>query len=248
VMRLQNTPPAGAGKAQGVTKTELLLRNIRGLGTDANMKPIGIRTGALVEATGVPAKSIQQLLDQHVENGALVVCKITGPTGHQEREYRAGPGVAPPEFVPLNTRRSGVALRTTPRPATSGPTPLSTPKPDVAQIVTPTLIKPTQPEVVEPAEKTPAAGGATNPPAAEPAVAAHATPGPTPRAALKKEPVAVKAPAGDVRRQYSSAIDITIDQRGTLTIGTVEDIIELDSAQVLALGDFLHATQGVWRP
>ena len=87
-----------------VTKTAALIAHIKGLGCDKFFTPIGIRTGELAGATGVPANSIQTLLEPSVKNGTLVVCKITGAIGHQEREYRAGPGVPPPEFKPLKTK------------------------------------------------------------------------------------------------------------------------------------------------
>jgi len=44
------------------------------------------------------------------------------------------------------------------------------------------------------------------------------------------------------------AIDISLDHRGTLVIATCEGALELSAEQTLALGDFLQATQGVWRP
>jgi hypothetical protein len=45
-----------------------------------------------------------------------------------------------------------------------------------------------------------------------------------------------------------AAIDISMDHRATLVIATCEGELELTPAQTLTLGDFLHATQGVWRP
>lgn len=241
-MRLSNTPPKGAGKAQGVTKTERLLKHIAGMGSDRNMNPIGIRTMALSEATGVPAKSIQALLDPHIKSGALVVCKITGANGRQEREYRTGPGVPPPEFKPLSTK-PGWPWPQRMKTADTRPAPaVSTPAPAASEIEPPVFLsKTTQPEVVAPSKKTPAAGDAPHPPAVEPAVIARATPGPTPRATLKKEPAAVKAPAGDVFR-------IQLDDDGTLLLADEDGVMELDIERTLRLGDFLHATQGVWRP
>ncbi len=238
MIRLQNTPPKGAGQAQGVTKTERLIKHICGLGTDGNMKPIGIRTAALAEATGVPANSIQVLLEPHVKKGTLVVCKITSPTGRTEREYRAGPGVPPPEFAPLTTKRRAFQLGLAHIAASGQPAAL-TPRQDATAIEPPVFINPTQPAVVK-ARKTPAAGGAADPPRAAPAVAAQATPGPTPRAALKKEPAAVKAPAGDVR--------IGINDSGTLVIAIDDEALELDPKQARKLGHFMAGTHGVWNP
>ncbi len=218
------------------TKTDALLAHIRGLGLDKYQNPIGIRTTALAEATGVPVNSIQVLLERSVARGDLVVCKITGASGRQEREYRVGPGVPPPEFKPLKVKPAWPDLtRAAVRPATAPA--LSTPKPAAGQIDPPVFLsKPTQPEVVK---KTPAAEGAAPPPA-EPAVIAHATPGPTSGDELKKEPATRKAPAGDVR--------IGINAEGTMVIALDDDSIELDIHQTLKLGDFMHATQGVWRP
>ena len=243
-MRVRQRLRAGDAKGAAVktdvrrvTKTDALIAHINSLGCDKFFTPIGIRTTALAEATGVPAKSIQALLDPRVKSGELVVCKITGASGQQEREYRVGPGVPPPEFKPLDTRRNGVALRTPATRPTAAPS-LSTPKPPADQIAAPVFIKSTQPAVVK-AVKTPAAGGAA-PPLAEPAVTAQATPGPTPRAALKKEPTAVKAPAGNVR--------IGINAEGILVIAIDDDSIELNQKQACRLGNFMVATQGVWAP
>ena len=61
-MALANKPPKGAGQVQGVTKTERLLKVIEGLGDDKHMKPIGIRTDALHDRTGIPAGTIAALL------------------------------------------------------------------------------------------------------------------------------------------------------------------------------------------
>jgi hypothetical protein len=225
------------------TKTDALVAHIKGLGSDKFFTPIGIRTKDLAEATGVPANSIQQLLDSRVKSGDIVACTITGASGYREREYRAGPGLPPPDFKPLNTRRNGIArgATTKPMPVTTPAPSLSTPKPAVAAIRTPTFLKPTQPEVVAPAQKTPAAE-ARPPMRAAPAVAAvPATPKPQAGAALKKEPATRKASAGDDLR-------VGINADGVMVIALDDDSIELDIHQVLRLGDFLHATQGVWRP
>lgn len=56
-------------------------------------------------------------------------------------------------------------------------------------------------------------------------------------------PAPARAPAGDVLR-------MSIDQDGALQMGDEDDPARwvFTPAQVLALGDFLHGTQGVWRP
>ena len=227
-----------------MTKTDALVAHIKGLGRDKFFNPIGIRTGELSDATGVPKNSIQAMLEGRINTGELVVCKITNASGREEREYRAGPGVPPPDFKPLDTKRAGIARGgvTKPLPVTTPAPSLSTPKPTVDAICTPTLItKKTQPEVVALTfAETPAAEGAAPPPA-ETAVAAQATPKPSTGAVLKKEPATRKALAGDDLR-------VGINADGVMVIALDDDSIELDIHQVLRLGDFLHATQGVWRP
>ena len=73
MMRLQNTPPAGAGKSKGISKTERLLQIIEGLGQDKHtFLPLGIRTADLAERAGVPRGSVQALLAAHVDSGWLL--------------------------------------------------------------------------------------------------------------------------------------------------------------------------------
>jgi hypothetical protein len=237
MMHLSRAPPAGAGKSQGVSKTERLMQHIRRLGHDRYMNPMGIRTAALADATGVPRKSIQQLLDPYIKSGALVACMITGPSGQREREYRLGGGVPPPEFTPMKPAKNPWTDLTRPAPRPNAAP--STPSGDVGGIETPTLIK-AQPAVAKNSGSMAIGMPSANPSPEAPAVAAKATPEPTPRAALKKEPAAVKASAGDVR--------IGINDSGTLVIAMGEDSITLDVDQAVKLGDFLHATQAVWRP
>ncbi len=238
-MRLSNTPPKGAGKSQGVTLTDKLLAVIDGLGTDKYGNPVGIRSPALSEASGVPAKSITALLASAVTRGRVVVCKITIPGASAQNEYRKGGGLPPPEFKPLNTRRNGAALRT-PAPRAANAPPLSTPKLPASadQIAPPVFLKSTQPAVVAVA-KTPAAGDVAPPPV-EPAVAAQATPKPEVRARLKKEPTAPKASAGDVR--------VGINDSGTLVIAIDDDTLELNPKQARRLGHFMAGTHGIWNP
>jgi hypothetical protein len=242
MMRLQNSPPTGAGKSQGTTKTELLLAHIEGLGTDkVTGNPIGIRVAALAEATGVGLTSIPTLLSPYVQNGRLQCCKVTRPGLPPMNEYRRGIGVAIPDFKPLNTKRTHIAHAAgiKPLPVTTPAPNLSTPKPAASPIEPPVFLKqPTQPAVVK-AAKTPAAEGAAPPPA-EPAVIAQATPGPTSGDELKKEPATRKAPAGDVR--------IGINCEGTLVIAIDDDTIELNPKQARKLGHFMSGTAGVWNP
>lgn len=246
-MRLNNTPPDGAGKGQGTTKTELLLKHIEGLGNDkVTGNPIGIRVAALSEATGVGVTSIPTLLSPYVANGRLQCCKITRPGLAPMNEYRKGVGVAT-DFKPLNTKRTHIAHAAgiKPLPVTTPAPTLSTPRPKIEDIVTPTLTTKTQPEVVAPTfAQTPAAGDEPTTPAVAPAVAAKATPKPAAGAVLKKEPATRKASAGD------DELLLSIDQDGALQVGYGDDPARwvFMPRHVLALGDFLDATQGLWRP
>lgn len=239
-MRLDTTPPDGAGKSQGTTKTERLLQIIEGLGHGkTNFLPIGIRTAELADRAEVPRGSVQALLAPYVASGRLQCCKVTvpGSPGPEQSEYRAGGGVALPEFQPLNTRRGpGSAIVARNGVATRAATPLSSPRQTPADITTPTLIQP-QPAV---GITTPAAGDPV-PPRGEPAVAAQATPKPQAHAPLKKEPAARKASAGD-------DLDITLDDKGTLTIATCEGVLELSPKHAKRLGHFMTGSQGIWNP
>lgn len=98
-MRLNHTPPKGAGKVQHVTLTDKLLKGIDGLGNDKYGNPVGIRSPELAAASGVPAKSITALLATAVTKGRVVVCKITIPGAtHAQNEYRKGGGLPPPRI------------------------------------------------------------------------------------------------------------------------------------------------------
>jgi hypothetical protein len=234
-MRLSNNPPAGTGKVQRITKTDTLLAHIEGLGLDKFMNPIGIRTQALAEATGVPVNSISVLLAPHVASGRLCTCKVTVPGSPAQNEYRKGAGAASTAFQPLNTKRSGIALRTPAR--ASGPAaPLSTPKPGVNDIEPATLGKPQRA-----VGTTPAAGDQGPPPVAPAVTAAKATPELTTRARMKKEPAARKAPAGD-------DMHLQIDEDGVVLIVTDEGILELQPKQSRRLGHFMASSHGIWNP
>jgi hypothetical protein len=220
------------------TKTDALLAHIRGLGLDKYQNPIGIRTTALAAATGVPVNSIQVLLERSISHGDLVVCKITGARGRQEREYRVGPGVPPPEFKPLKVKPTWPDLTRQRQRPTAAPS-LSKPLPACSAIETPVLIPP-RPAVGKNSGSSAIGMPSANPSPEAPAVAAQATPGPETRARLKKEPAANKAPAGDVR--------IGINDSGTLVIAIDDDTLELNPKQARRLGHFMAGTAGVWNP
>lgn len=251
-MRLQNTPPKGAGKSQGVTKTERLLQIIEGLGQDkATFLPLGIRTSDLAERAGVPRGSVQALLAPYVDSGRLQWCKVSVPGSPPQNEYRSGAGVATPEFKSLDARRAGIARNTAHvRPASSGvmvdvSRTAATCAPEVPVFLKNSSTIP-QAQVGNSASRqegtpldTPPAVSAVTTPGSIP----ESTPKPAAKAALNEEPTARPASAGAVLR-------LAIDQDGSLQMGDEDDPARwvLTPAQVLALGDFLHGTQGVWRP
>lgn len=243
-MRLNHTPPAGAGKSQGVTKTERLLQTIEGMGQDkVSFLPLGIRTNELAKAADVNPNSIGVLLAPYIASGRIRCCKVTVPGKAPQNEYRKGIGVAAPEFTPLKTKRGpGSLVVARNGVATAAAVPLSTPCPAVAEIATPTLITKTQPEVVAPTfAQTPAAGSPKTPRAASAVAAVQATPKPSAGDALKKEPATRKASAGD-------ALRIGINDAGTLVIAVDDESIELNPKQARKLGSFMAGTAGVWNP
>lgn len=233
-----------------VTKTEILLAAIEGLGDDKNNRPIGIRTAELAAKTGVAINGIQVLLAPHVASGRLCVCKVTAPGRPAQNEYRRGAGVPPPSHAPLKPKRAGIALGQPGKPL-----PVTTPAPAVsasrtAEPATPVFLPPraTTPQAQVGNSASRHAGTSTVTPPAGPAATAPGigpaqTPKPAAGAVLKKEPATRRASAGD-------ALRLAIDQDGVLQVGDDDDPARwvFTPAQVLAIGDFLHATQGVWRP
>jgi hypothetical protein len=230
-----------------VTKTDTLLKVIEGLGTDKGDRPIGIRTKALAEATGVPANSIQALLAAHVASGRLCVCKVTIPGQYTQNEYRRGAGMPTPQPRPLSSKRLAIA-RSGPetRPAApstqaaTGTLPARSSWP-----VTPVFLSSTTPQAqVGNSASRHAGASAETPPAGPADTAITATPGPVPKR-RGMGPAAAKAPAGDVRK-----LRLAIDQDGSLQMGDDADPAQFvfPPEQVLQLGDFLHGTQGIWRP
>ncbi len=250
-MRMTNKPPAGAGKSQGITKTDQLLKVIEGLGTDKYNNPLAIRTAELAQKTGIDGGSITAFLAAAVRAGRVVMCKVTsGDSKKVTNEYRKAGGLAPPEFKPLNTRRAGIAhgAPAKPVPVTTPAPTLSTPKPDVTEIEPAVLGSPQRVGGLKP----PAAGKPVTPPVA-PAVAAPATPASVARVVLKKEPTAWPVPAGDVaprpqRITGNEGIALRIDHDGTLLIATDEGMLEIDPKQSRRLGHFMADTHGVWNP
>lgn len=250
-MTLANTPPRGAGQVKHVTQTDKLLKAIREAGTDQYGNPVGIRTNELEKKTGIPTKTITALLSPQVTKGMVVVCKVTTASGKSVNEYRTGPGVPPPAFKPLDTRRAGIACfnaavrQVSNAPLVAVSQPAATREPEV-----PVFLKSsTTPQAQvgsnsanrqegTPLDTPPAVSAVTNP-----GTRPESTPKPATEAALNKEPAARQASAGAVLR-------MAIDQDGALQMGDEDDPARwvFTPSQVLALGDFLHGTQGVWRP
>lgn len=252
MMTLANTPPKGAGQVKHVTQTDKLLKAIREAGTDQYGNPVGIRTNTLEQKTGIPTKTITALLSPQVSNGMVVVCKVTAASGQSVNEYRTGPGVPPPEFKPLNTRRASIARfsaavrQVSNAPLVAVSQPAATCEPEVPVFLKSSSSTP-QAQVGSnsasrqegtPLDTPPAVSAVTNP-GSRP----ESTPKPATEDALNKEPAARRASAGAVLR-------MAIDQDGALQMGDEDDPARwvFTPSQVLALGDFLHGTQGVWRP
>lgn len=223
------------------TKTDVLLKVIEGLGRDKNDRPIGIRTRALSEAAGVPTNSIQALLTPHIASGRLVVCKITAPGQITQNEYRVGPGVPPPDFTPLKAKRAGIALGQPGKPL-----PVTQPAPEWPALMrTPVFLsnKKPQPEVGNTGSRH-AEASADTPPTGSADTAKPATPGPAPKR-RGMGPASATASAGGVKKLH-----LAIDQDGNLQLGDDADPAQFvfPPEHVLQLGDFLHGTQGIWRP
>lgn len=208
-----------------------------------------IRTKELSDATGVQGNNIGTALAAAIARGDVYVCKVTpgpGQTGRSTNEYRIGGGKPPPEFVPLNPRRAALAsmaasVRRTPstQPAT-GTLPARTEWP-----ATPVFLSSTTPQAQVGNSASQHAGASAETPPAGPAdTAITATPGPAPKR-RGMGPASATAPAGDVKK-----LRLAIDQDGSLQLGDDTDPAQFvfPPEQVLQLGDFLHGTQGIWRP
>lgn len=208
-----------------------------------------IRTKELSDATGVQGNNIGTALAAAIARGDVYVCKVTpgpGQTGRSTNEYRIGGGKPPPEFVPLNPRRAALAsmaasVRRTPSAQpTTGTLPARTEWP-----ATPVFLSSTTPLAQVGNSASQHAGASAETPPAGPAdTAITATPGPAPKR-RGMGPASATAPAGDVKK-----LRLAIDQDGSLQLGDDTDPAQFVflPEQVLQLGDFLHGTQGIWRP
>lgn len=255
-MRLQTTPPKGAGRSQGVSKTERLLQIIENLGKDKNtFLPLGIRTSELAERAGIPRGSVQAMLAAHVASGRLLCCKVSVPGSQTQNEYRSGAGVATPEFKPLDTKRDGIARNAAHvRPASSMPPVVVSQPFDPREPEVPVFL-PKSNSSTTPQPAVGNTGSAQSEPtsADERAVASSTeTPGPQPKR-RGMGPASAKAPAGDVaprpqRINGNDGIALRIDHDGTLLIATDEGVLEIGPKQSRRLGHFMADTHGVWNP
>jgi hypothetical protein len=197
--------------------------------------PGAMRTTELAEHTGIEAANIPALLGTAVEHGLVTVCKIIQPGTRPGNEYRIGPGFntnrptlkpTKPTIIPVREHEGKVIDKPLPKPATPRPIyPASQAQPEVANNTG------SDPQAV------------TSRPA-EVAVAAPVKQEATPEPKVKVRelgPASRKAPAGN-------EINIVIDQDAAVTIILDdEQYFELTPQQVLAVGDFFHATKNLWR-
>lgn len=220
------TKPAAAPRT--TTKAEALVRIIEGLGTEISGQPKGIRSRELAERAGVSQANLCNYLAPHVKSGRVAVARVdvikNGST-YSTNEYRKGCGVPQPDFKPLRTSGLTATRMVVTRIAAAAPAP----QPAVGQN--------TGSQRLEPSSlKTPPGAPADTARTIEP----------TPPAVQERRgmgPAPVLPVAG-------AALRLAINQDGELQLGDEEDPARyvFTPGQVLALGDFLHATEGVWRP
>lgn len=230
--------------------TERILAVLRSLGTDRDNRPVSIYTAELAERAQVNHGSMAVLGKAMEARGLVVRCLVQPAAGNARHAWRMGPGMPVPAFVPLNTKRAGVAMGQPGKPM-----PVTTP---ASATSTPCATEPATPVFLQTRATTPQAqvGNSASrhagspldtPPAGSAATALGISPAQTPKpdagAALKKEPATRKASAGD-------AIRLAISKDGSLQVGDVDDPARwvFTPDQVMAIGYFLHLTERVWRP
>lgn len=211
------------GRPVGTGKSaDKVMAVLRGLGTDKEFRPIAIRTPELSQRTGITPNNLARVMNALVEAGQVTRCQVSQPgRGAPVNEYRLGAGMAHHVAPPLNPKRHGIAhgAPTKPLPVTTPAPAVSTPRTPVTEIEVPVL-RHAQPAVAQNSGSRPIGKSTTTPSPEAPAVA---------------------APAGDVLR-------ISLDDDGTLLLFHEDGVLEMGIDQVMRLGDFLHQTQGVWRP
>lgn len=242
--------PPGTGHAAA-----RVLAVLQTIGTDADGRYLSLRSPELCVRARVDAGNLARIVQPLIDAGQVLVCKVTvpGERGGSRNEYRAASGTIP-AWVPLNTRRSGIAhgAPSKPLPVTKAAPSLSTARPGLDDIKIPVLGHP-QPAVGQNSGSRKIGKSPTTPSPEAPAVAAKATPAPDAGVALKKEPTTRSVPAGDVaprpqRINGNDGIALRIDHDGTLLIATDEGVLEIDPKQCRRLGHFMADTHGVWNP
>lgn len=211
------------------SKTERLVQIIEGLGTEADGRPKGIRSQELAKRAGIQQSNLHNFLGPYISTGRLAAMRVDVMRNGQPYstyEYRKGCGVPAPDFKPLQLSQQFGINRAATR---SAPLAASAPQPAVGNNT---------------GSLRPEPSSLKTPPGA-PADTARQTAGPTPPAAQERRGMG-PAPTLPVA---GAALRLAIDQDGALQLGDEDDPARFvfTPDQVLALGDFLHGTQGVWR-
>lgn len=224
-----------------------VLQVLADLGTDGDGRNVSIRTEDLCTRAGVTANNLARIVGPLVEAGQVLACKITRPEGRggPMKEYRLASMVVPP-FVPLNARRAGIAhgAPTKPLPVTTSAPHLSTPARGVNEIEPPRFGHQPRPAVGKNTGSVRSVSPSPDSTEARAVAPGEVTPKPeSERRGIG--PARVKASAGDARR-----LRLSMDHYGGLQIGDEDDPAEMvfTPDETLAIGDFMHATEGLWRP
>lgn len=215
-----------------LTKGEALARIIEGMGNETSGQPKGIRSRELAERAGINQANLCNYLAAHVKSGRIAVARVdtikNGAT-YSTNEYRKGCGVPLPDFTPLRTTGLTGTRMASRIDARMGAVAAPAPQPAVGQNTGSRRPDPSS-------LKTPSGAPADTARTVEP----------TPPAVRERRGMG-PAPALPVA---GAALRLSINQDGELQLGDEEDPARLvfAPAQVLAIGDFLHATKRVWRP
>lgn len=195
-----------------------------------------IRSDALAEATGVPVTSHNSMLEAAIAAGMVSFCKVTTGNGREMREYRRGPGIplagkgsqlktAKPTIIPV---RDPIGA------AKHAPTASATNLPTLAEHFLGKAETSSQPQ--------PAVGKNTGSPKADP----HAL-------TANDRAVTTKAPEAESKQPLAGdviALSITDEGALKMKLGTADEFdetIQLSHHQVQRLGEFLTATQSIWK-
>jgi hypothetical protein len=197
-----------------------------------------IRSNALAEITGIEKSLVTSSLIAAVKAGLVTACKVTVPGTPPQMEYKAGPGMPRTGETPLKTALAGnpvIPVREAERKT----------------IETPFYLTPPEHPIASSSNAQPAVASNTGSPrdvvsSEKSSASARAVANKTPRAVL---PISATTEACDVGGL--GTLGFSIDDGGELTIylnDGMSDPLVLDSDETLALGDFLHCTEALWRP